>query len=193
MRTRAQAGILCDALNKRFWFDRVKSLRPAPQPIKAQRVNASSASFSNPASWKRITGSVLFPRLLETWMVGSVERKDIIAGGRKQHRTKKTLSVDHLIASFLFYVTWWKYAIDGDRFTPRGRGKWKGVWIFIPGVGGASARATPRDGSRVLLVLACARGQRKSRISHLIIARFSVRNAFPLIILIYDSVIFWLH
>jgi len=89
VRTSAQAGILCDARKQGFWFDRVNGLSPAPRPISAQRVNASSASFSNPASWKRITGSVLFPRLLETWMVGSVERKDIIEGGRKHHGTKK--------------------------------------------------------------------------------------------------------
>lgn len=56
----------------------------------------------------------------------------------------------------------------------------------------ANARTAPRDGSRVL-VLACARGQRKSRITHLIIARFSVGNAFPLIILIFDLVLFRLH
>lgn len=72
-------------------------------------------------------------------------------GSEATQNKKNTLSVDLLIVSFLFYVTGWKYAVDADRFTHRGRGK--GVWIFVTN---ERTRAAPRDGSRVL-VLACAR------------------------------------
>lgn len=112
-RTRAHAGILCDAQTAILIRTRQdRACPPTNESAESERLERVSVQSRVLKADYRIGSFSSTPRDVD----GGIRWTEEFYSGlvRKQHRTKKnTLLVD----LFLFYVTGWKYAVDADRFT----------------------------------------------------------------------------